>query len=216
MRLLLLVLLLLPAPSLAGAWLREKGTHFASATLRFLEDRGDGRQGMEFAYYHTYGLTRYLTLGLDTGASASGLDKAMAFVQFPVFPNKGRFRFSAILGIGTVSRAFALRPSLAIGTSYQIGQRHGWFEVVPALEYDFSRLRVDAKFDVTLGLNTSSRTKVYGQFFSSTSATGKIHTRVAGSFVYRLNDRLLLDVGLSRGMVTQHDTRIKLGLWTEF
>ena len=217
MRLLICCLLLISAsPVTAGAWLREKGTHFSSITLRWLEDRGDGSDGYEFAFYHIWGLRDDLTLGIDIGASASGLDKAMAFAQVPIVLKTGWVRLSAIVGIGTVSRSFAVRPSLAIGTSYEIAGMHGWFEVVPALEYDSDRQRVDAKLDVTLGLNTSENSKVYGQFFSSTSAEGKIHTRFEGSYVRRIKGRTLLDVGFSKGLVTQHDIRLKLGVWTEF
>lgn len=213
---LLAVFLLITDHAHAGAWPREPAHHFAAVALRFSDRAVPGAPRQRLAIYYEYGLSERLTIGLDIGSSAAGLDKALFFAQIPIGRGNGPLRFSANIGIGTIAGRPALRPALSVGRGFSIGQRSGWAEMTTTAEIDLKSGTMGGKLDLTIGLSLTDKSKVYGQIFASDSQTGPPDIRVEGSFATRLRDGLMIDIGLSRGIAPINDTRLKIGLWRDF
>ncbi len=157
-RLLAILLLMVPAPVEAGAWLRDKGKGFwALSATGFKTDAGEYKY--KSSAYFEYGALTWLTVGLDAEEHQDLYGHALIFARFPVkdFGNAGRL--AAEFGVGAYhkrDKAWALyKTTLSYGKGFQSGWGNGWAAVDTALEYR-SHEKLARKLDFTVGV-TSER-----------------------------------------------------------
>lgn len=140
----------------SGAWPREAGTGFASASTRLgssIEFFGVADPSGYSALYLEYGLPSRLTLGIDAGRSVSGDGKTVVFARWPVRKPGAKWLVSAELGVGRISGLSVLRPGLSLGHGFYNDKRSGWFAVDLLAEHRLSTAKTDTKIDITYGLN---------------------------------------------------------------
>jgi len=110
--LLLTLLLINPGALWAGAWPRAEGETFLSFSV---EHNPTMPEDSPASLFIEHGLTRNITLGLDAGGRQTDLNKAIAFLRWPL-KTKAKNAVTAIeLGAGFADDNIALRPALSWG-----------------------------------------------------------------------------------------------------
>jgi hypothetical protein len=199
-------------PAQAGAWPRGKGKHFASAALRFHSGTGaDWTKSL--TYYHEYGLSDQINIGVDFGGAISGFDKLIFFASVPL-PAMFGVNISSELGVGVVAGEAVVRPGFSLGRG--LSKPSGWVTLEGAAEYFSQSDAVDWKLDSTFGLTLSDRAKTYVQLQTGHQHGDLPFARIAGSFAWQLKPRLTLDLGASTSLMNSERYRLKFGVWREF
>jgi hypothetical protein len=202
----------------AGAWPREAGSLFATATMRlgWPQDITTWTSTEPAQVYRTiyleYGLTDRVTLGLDLGRAVSGADKTIAFVQYPLRDRDTGAKVTAQLGFGTVAGAQVVRPGLSVGW----GLPRGWLSFDAVAELARGRAAADYKLDATWGRNLPGERKLIVQLQTGDTATDPPFARLAPSIVTPLYTGVKLESGLSWGLSGDTSMGVTLGLWAEF
>lgn len=192
------VLACLGAPATqAGAWPREKGKVFLSASTRVAGASLAGPYSIYSTTYLEYGLT----VGLDVGHAISGQGKAVVFLRYPLALGKGPNRFAVELGLGTIAGEPAIRPGFSYGRGVSLGQSSGWFNVDTFAEYRGTSRRIDLKSDVTFGLDPPGPLKTLVQLQTGISQGDPSFARLAPSLLYELGSRSHIELGLTAGLI---------------
>lgn len=231
-----LILVLVSAePAHAGAWLRAKGTGFASSSVQITES-----DGSSVSLYFEYGLRDDITLGVDihydsdlmrylSGATLAELDIetrddvptgiGVIFLRFPLSQADAKDKWAFHVGLG--ARYFeaevlkAAEIGLSWGRSIQIGERFGWVNVDTSLNEAEEPGRTRIKVDSTIGLGLTDQTKVMLQMFN-TFVEDEDFTKIAPSFLYSPKDKnVTYQIG-SEIPVDGSPASLKLGIWYEF
>lgn len=218
MRAILLTLLLfLPAQSgLCGAWPREKGSGFASASLRFSHSP-QGENDRYSTFYLEYGLTRRLILGADFGHAVSGGGKAILYLRRPAKIKLGQLVYALEAGIGRVDGRDVFRPGVAFGKglTFANGQT-GWAVAQGYAEFRIEDLAVDAKLDLTFGLNLKRDRKAMIQIQMGQQAGDAPFARIASSYVIPVHANRHIEIGLSYDLMGSRTIGAQIGLWQSF
>lgn len=234
-RLSVFLLVLMASPLWAGAWPRGKGEGFASLSHWQAAPTGANGPGSYTALFAEYGLTNWLTFGLDTGRSVSGETKAVLFMRASL-DNSGGGPVAFELGLGEIAGQPVLRPGLSFGRSLEGTLGAGWLSVDTVLELDLETQAVDIKADVTLGFAPHSTNGAPSDWTLMLQVqTGLVdleHSlmtlqqtgirpepsflRIVPSLTYRLGDRADLELGYYRSLTSNDERGIKLGIWTRF
>lgn len=212
----LLAAYLAASPALAGAWPRTKGEVFLAAATRVVAARAEGPYSIYSNAYLEYGLGDRLTLGFDIGHGISGATKTIAFVQHPLPIRSDRHRFAAQIGVGQISGEVTLRPGFSYGFGFGHASGTGWFAIDSVAEIRLASGRTDYKSDITLGMSHGSRMKTILQVQTGLSHGDPSFIRLAPSLVIRTGARTHLELGMTRGLVGDHRTGLKLGFWRAF
>lgn len=214
----LLVLCCCAGLAQAGAWPREKGTAFASVSVRLgwpqnLEHWASNYPTSEYrTAYLEYGLTDRLTLGLDLGNSVSGDNKAIAFLQFPLLNKDRGPKLAFQLGFGEISSKQVIRPGLAAGW----GLKNGWFSIESFMEMRTQSGTADYKVDVTWGRNLAKDRKLILQLQTGIQDGDPAFARIAPSLVFPLFKRYKVETGATWGLHSDTSMGLKIGLWADF
>lgn len=213
-----LLLFLSTEAVLAGAWPREKGSGFASVTVRLgwpqeLEQWASTDPTSEYrTAYFEYGLTDQLTIGFDFGNSVSGDTKAIAFLQYPLRDQDTGPKLAVQLGFGAISDERVLRPGLAVGW----GLQKGWFSIEGFMEMRPETGTSDFKTDVTWGRNLTKGRKLILQLQTGAQYGDPAFARIAPSVVFPITKQYLVEAGAKWGLHSDTSMGLKLGLWAEF
>ncbi|WP_137702965.1 hypothetical protein [Marimonas lutisalis] len=211
------VLACLRAPAAqAGAWPREKGKVFLSASTRVAGTSLAGPYSIYSTTYLEYGLTDRLTVGLDVGHAISGQGKAVVFLRYPLALGKDPNRFAVELGLGTIAGEPAIRPGFSYGRGVSLGQSSGWFNVDTFAEYRGTNRRIDLKSDITFGLDPPGPLKALVQLQTGISQGDPSFARLAPSLLYEFGSRSHIELGLTAGLIGDTQMGVKLGFWREF
>ncbi|EEX08525.1 conserved hypothetical protein [Ruegeria lacuscaerulensis ITI-1157] len=157
--LLLLAILLGPAPVNAGAWLRQKDSSFSALSVTGYRETNGSAQ-FKYALYSEWGLREKLTIGLDAEEHQLGYGHALLFARLPVADLGVAGRLAAEFGIGAHHQqlqAWALyKATLSWGKGFQTGYGGGWLAVDAALEYR-THNALFRKLDLTAGFSSQRR-----------------------------------------------------------
>ncbi|KAA2313710.1 hypothetical protein DL237_11235 [Pseudooceanicola sediminis] len=196
----------------AGAWPRGKGKHFAAAALRFHSATG-ADWSKSLTYYHEYGLSDQINIGVDVGGAISGFDKLILFATVPL-PQILGVNIASELGVGLVAGEAVVRPGVSLGRG--LSRPEGWITLEGAAEYFSQSDAVDWKVDTTFGLTLGARSKTYVQLQTGHQHGDAPFARLAASFAWQIKPRLTLDVGASTSVMNSERYRLKFGVWREF
>lgn len=206
------ILCLMAEVALAGAWPRGQGNHFIASALRFSRSES-GDTDTSLSYFHEYGLTDKLTVGLDLNGTPEGANKALAFATYPM-PDRFGLKTAVGLALGTLNSQPAVRQVLALGRG--LADPSGWLAVDGILDVYTQTGAYDWKAEATLGLNRSEGLKIYGQIETGKSYGQLPYARLGGSAAIRLTEGLDLDIGASTSLHNSDPVRLKLGVWRSF
>lgn len=202
----------------AGAWPRDKGAGFVSATARFVWPRDLSTSKPESTYltlYTEYGLTERMTVGLDLGHSVSGENKMVGFVRLPL-PAPQDWAMAAELGFGNIAGETVVRPTLSVGRG--ISGRHGagWLSLDATVEYGLGTGQSDVKLDATWGSALPRDRKLILQVQSGTPHGEPSFLRLAPSVVTPLPTGLYGELGVTVGLAGNTGLGVLIGLWRDF
>ncbi len=202
----------------AGAWPREQGGVFASATVRLswpqdmVKARSFEPTGGYRTLYLEYGLTNRLTVGLDLGRSVSGRRKTVVFGRIPIRNRDTGIKAAFQLGLGTIDDRQIIRPGISLGW----GLENGWIAADAVAEMRVESGEADLKLDVTWGRNLGKGRKLILQMQMGDPVDDPSFARFAPSIVFPLNDMISLETGAAWGIVGDNTFGLKVGLWTQF
>ncbi len=213
----LIIVLLLGSQVHAGPWPREKGKVFLSVSAQSEKSPQTGLMNNFSAAYGEYGLTEKLTLGIDLGTDGLTSSKAVAFARFPVLEREGPWLFAVEMGLGVVDTRMAVRPGFTLGRGLSLGQMGGWFTVDTRAVLKGGPRGSFLETDVTLGLNSSERTKTILQLQTGLPSKGSAYAKFAPSLVIvQKKPGHYLEIGASAGLMNAADYGVKVGVWREF
>ncbi|WP_227271136.1 hypothetical protein [Roseobacter weihaiensis] len=203
----------------AGAWLRGKGSGFASSSVSTNQSRD-----ISTSVYLEYGLSETITLGADI---SYGVDRVsfpegsgILFLRFPLGPTDRTHKWAAHVGVGARYLTGEFLPAAELGLSWgrgiQIGQKYGWVNVDTSFNEPQSPAEQRIKLDGTVGLSLTRRTKVMFQMFN-TLENGETFSKLAPSLLFSPGKgtttlQLSAEVPVAGG----GETAIKVGIWREF
>lgn len=212
----LILLLLMPVPCLAGAWLREAGETYLSYSLT-LEDPGDSGRAVGYsAIYLEHGLRADLTIGLDAGTDELGETKLIAFGVFPLTPPGSATRISAEMGLGMLNEQVVLRPGLSVGRPVTLFGRPGWIGLDARIGLRVDSGQASASTDWTLGLQATPRSKIIVQLQQGGHLDDSDFVRIAPSVVFERGPGRHLEIGVTAGLKSASDAGLKLAIWRAF
>lgn len=219
-----LFLLIQACTAQAGAWPREQGSVFVSASYRAVADvaaLGSLRALMQDGYnalYAEYGLTPRLTLGLDAGYAMDGRFSGVGFARWSLDNGSGRNRLALSLGAGLAGPPGETLVQLGAhwGTSLSFGWSDGWMGLdltaIQRLETD----GIAAKADFTFGLAPSDGWKAILQLQAGSYPGADAYLRLAPSIVRRTGAASHIEIGLEAELLGSGMVGAKIGSWIEF
>lgn len=212
---LVILLLLMTTPVLAGPWPRAPGAQFMSMSVE--GNHGIDRAPAYGSLYYEYGLWPRLTLGVDAGMDSWGQSGTLIFARMPIVNTASGHWVTGELGVGAFGNLAgsepALRPGLSWGRHLDIWQG-GWV----SLEAKYTRLLVSdqewAKLEATMGLNHGTRVKYLLQVTAESFSGLDPMATVTPALAFRVGKSFHL-VG---GIIARSDgsAALKLGLWADY
>lgn len=212
------ICLVVAGQAAAGAWLRERGTGFTSATATLY--RFNGFVDYKTAVYGEWGVADRWTLGFDVNEQPGLAGHALLFLRYPLADLGPRGRFAVEAGVGGHHWLGAWSPMTKLTLSYGKGLDsrwgHGWFAADAGWERRFGTATEIFKLDFTAGLATPRRIDPMLQLETA---------YVSGLPVFwTLTPALLIDagkggtwvVGLERKSDLPGTIGLKLGFWRSF
>lgn len=230
----LVVILASACAAQAGAWLRTKDTGFASLSL---QTKNEGNT--ETSIYLEYGLTDWVTLGADitydTDLNQYFYDQSaliiredgtipegsgVLFLRFPIGSQDKINKFAFHLGYGAryVNGSFveAKEVGLSWGRGIKIGEKYGWVNVDASFNTAEEPARDRTKFDATVGLGFTERTRAMLQLFN-TFENSQTFSKVAPSLLIKLGQsNSTLQIGSEIPVSGGGSATLKVGVWYEF
>lgn len=203
----------------AGAWLRDKGTGFASTsgTLRQYQ----GLMTQETGVFIEYGLAKRLTVGLDYNQGSTAAGHALFFARVPLGKPRERYRFSAELGLGMHFvgnfQGQMYKVTLSYGRSLSTRFGSGWLALDLASEHRQGLPGPTIKLDSTLGLTGERRVQPMLQIETSRPAVGGTNWAVIPSIRIRGKKKLTWVIGAEQKSAGGNKSiGLKLSLWRAF
>lgn len=228
-----LALLSAAAAAHAGAWPRARGEVF----LSFGQQASTGATTLLGAVtdirswssvYAEYGLTGWLTVGLDAGLGQGQdqrVEAALAFARLPVW-SSGAHRVAVDVGLGTlattgVARQTRVRAGLAWGRGLAGGTRRwmragGWLGMDASAELREPADEVALKADFTAGLKPNDRWMLIGQVQTGYYPDVGGIVRLAPSLVRRISERSHLQLGATAEVVGEPALGVSGAVWFSF
>lgn len=217
-----LILGLIPAPVLAGAWPREQGKTFLSfgTTLSApYDDLGQDQQLFHQLYFER-GLARDLTFGLDAGTDMDAAYSVTAFLRRPIKLGFNQDVFALQAGLGVASSGGGTDYLLEFGPSWGRGidtpLGTGWMSADASAQYNTGLDELGLSADFTVGINPTERSKLILQVQTGQAAGSDPFVRLAPSYVRQFAQGRYLELGAQVGVVGDTRAGVKLGSWLEF
>ena len=222
MRAILVCVLLLIAAATsatAGAWLRAKGTGFASttSTVRQFSDQ----IWQETSVYIEYGLGKRLTMGVDYNQGSTTSGHALLFARIPLGKPNHKYRFSAELGLGMHYLGYFQgkmhKLTLSYGRSVTTRFGPGWLAIDLASEQRQGLPGPTIKLDTTFGLTGERRLQPMIQIETSQPAIGPINWAIIPSIRIRGKKKRTWVIGAERKSTGGFSSiGVRLAFWHEF
>jgi len=206
------------APGFAGAWLRDQGSGFASASVTFRRDNGDW--STELGYYGDYGVSQSLTLGVDLNDNDRLAGHALAFARIPLDFLPPEHHLATELAVGGAHYRNEWKPmyklTLSYGHGFDSAWGPGWLAIDGAYEKRGTSLEPIVKLDATVGLNGDKRLRPLLQIETAKISGQRLFYSITPSLQIPLPHGSQLQVGVQHRMTTQRSLGLKVGVWHRF
>lgn len=226
----LLVLLVLPVPAQAGAWLREKGAVFL-AWSNSISTLSSDAYSMDMSLYAEYGLTPRLTVGFDGFLGGDGVaSEAYLFMRFPISKKQRSSQTALSFGVGYKSipnpwGTVTKQTRAKLGFSWGRGLKKGWlaFDTSASVLLQTSLVvpgqdGTNYSADFTWGQKPSERLMLIWQLQSGKTTNGPFFAKFTPSVVWAFGEKRNnnIEVGLIKGLTGSDVQSVKLGFWKSF
>lgn len=203
----------------AGAWLRQPGRGFASATGTLRQGDPDARQ--EVSLYTEYGLTPRLTLGADINERPGISGHAMVFARLPLSRPGARNKFAIETALGGHHWRGDWDPMYRLTLSYGHGfvtRRgiSGWLALDAAYERRLGFSDPIWKLDATLGRSAPGRIRPILQIETSFIRGQDPIWAIAPGLMIDTRRSAAWVVGLERKSAGRDTVGLKIALWHWF
>lgn len=194
------------APAGAGAWPRGEGNVFLAFSVR-------SNDGIPFSgAYLEAGISDRLTFQLDM---SEGTERnAMTSVTAHLAGADATVQYAAGFGLGVRADEPSFRGTLNLGRGWSAGDHSGW--ATADLSREWASIGAYSKVDITVGLNGKDGWSRFGQLFLYWEPDGRAFHSVELHQAIPLGERLVLDLGLSRGLGADGSTGGMIGFWASF
>jgi len=226
MRNILVVVLLLVVtapPVCAGAWLREKGDMFLSATATFRQiDNGPAENTLEYetGFYAEYGAAPRLTVGFDMNDRIGTAGHALAFARLPLGIDTDQTRFALELALGGHQWLGVWRPmakaGLFIGHSFDSRWGAGWIDIGAAIEHRTGASGPLFKLDALIGLSQGGRIRPMLKVESAYLPGHAMYWSVTPAVLIDGKENKTWLIGLERKSSGNGSLGLTIGLWQRF
>jgi len=205
-------------PAWSGAWLRDKGTVFTSASVSIFKDPDHGSR-LKSSLYAEWGARPNLTLGFDAEEHQDIYGHALVFARVPLANLGHRGLFAADLAVGLhhrQDRAWILyKGTLSYGKDFQSTWGAGWIAIDAALEYR-SHDALLRKLDLTAGMSADRLLNPLLQIETAYAKDHRFYWTVRPSLMIRAKGRKTRwIIGIERNE-TNSGIGGRFGLWSEF
>ncbi|MEM7520608.1 MAG: hypothetical protein AAF307_06175 [Pseudomonadota bacterium] len=204
----------------AGAWLKERGSGFASFTLG-----GNMHHEVTGALYLEYGLGDHTTIGIDVNGFTDGNTARNAlghvFLRRELFKTGNAHRFSYEVGVGAMwldERTLpTVKTTLSWGYGFSSGPRNGWASLDASYTYEPTLGMSIAKVDGTFGMAITEVTTGMIQFTASSQNDNDSYRAVEPSLLFTPKGKTFsLRIGAEVPVEHTDKSALKLGLWRRF
>lgn len=204
--------------ALAGAWLREQGTGFAS--LSFGATQKDETTA---ALYLEYGLNEKMTIGVDISAFNSSEDVrngfGILFLRRSLGPTDRPNKFAYEVGLGALyednETLPAVKTAVSWGRGFQLGQRNGWVNVDAGYIYEPQLMNNTTKLDATVGLDIGGITTGIVELNLSRTDSDSFSAVEPSLLIKPRKVPFQIKLGAQIPLQEGNDT-LKLGIWKSF
>lgn len=203
-------------PALAGAWLREQGSGFASASVT--QRHGDGNWATNLGFYGDFGLSPSLTVGIDLNDSDNLSGHALIFarLQLNFLPEQHQLATELALGGSHYQNSWSpmQKLTLSYGRGFDSVWGAGWFAIDGA--YESRQSNPILKLDATIGLTDPDRIRPLLQIETAKISGQRLFYTITPSLQIPLprNNKLL--IGAEHRVTTQRSLGLKIGVWHNF
>ena len=220
----------------AGAWARAPGEVFLSFSSN-LHGSAEALAGGVAALdrydsaYLEVGLGRRLTFGIDYGQS-DFTREAMAFLRYTLTRPEAGWQVAVDLGAGRrevdqLGERDLLRAGLSLGHGFArdapgwlgwtgLDQTEGWVAFDATAVQDMTRDTLRWKAEATLGLTIANGHALMLQVLAEEWPGNDVSYGLNPSFVYRLDARSNVELGLRTSFASEVEYGLELGLWHRF
>ncbi len=206
------------SPALSGAWLREKGSGFASATIT--QRTGHGVWSSELGYYADYGLTSLVTLGIDLNDNDNLSGHALVFVRIPLGQTSRRHHMAVELALGASHYLNSWVPmqkvTLSYGRAFDSNWGPGWLAIDGAYEIRGLNTEPILKLDATIGLSDPEHLRPILQIETAKISGHPLFYTITPGLQIPLNPDTRLLIGAQHRVTTKRSLGLKLGVWHSF
>ena len=205
-------------PALSGAWQREADHGFASATATLRNS--NGIWATELGYYGDYGLTDWLTLGVDLNDSNDISGHAMLFARLPLNTHKQRHRLAIEMALGGAhyqgrwQQMYKL--TLSYGYSFESKWGSGWLAIDGAYEMRGTGSEPILKLDATVGLVNPDHIRPILQVETAKINGHPLFYTVTPGLQIPLGEETLLLIGAEHRVNVERSLGLKIGVWHRF
>jgi len=205
-------------PAAAGAWLREKGHGFTSASVTLY--RFQGAYDYKTTAYAEWGMAERLTLGIDINEQPGLAGHALIFARYPLWDLGTKGRFAAELGLGAHHWLGDWAPmgklTLSYGKGLETRWGNGWLAVDTGWERRSGTKTNIFKLDMTAGLSTARRIDPMLQVETAYVPGHPLFWTITPSLLIEGSKRRTWVLGLERKSDLPGSLNIKFSLWREF
>lgn len=203
-------------PAAGGAWMREPGRGFASASATLRSSDAGG--AYELGYYGDIGVMPWLTLGADLNDNNDGAGHVLLFARLPLLKRGDtRVAAEAAAGGGGYRGDWRLmhRLTLSFGHEFAGSGFSGWASADAAYE---QRTGSEGfwKLDAAIGLNRPGRTAPLLQIETAKVPGQPLYYTITPSLRFPLRGGRELVAGLEQRRAERRSLGLKFALWHKF
>jgi hypothetical protein len=205
-------------PALAGAWMREQGSGFASAHAIFRNS--SGVWSSEVSYYGEFGLSPLLTLGIDLNDNDNLAGHALVFARIPLEFLPSEHHLATELALGGAHYQNLWKPmhrlTLSYGHAFDSVWGPGWLAIDGAYEDREVNSEPFLKLDATVGLTDHQRLRPMLQIEMAKIPGQRLFYAITPSLQIPLPRGTHLLIGAEHRVTTQRSLGLKVGVWHRF
>jgi len=205
-------------PALAGAWMRDPGSGFSSVSATF--QRSTGGRSTDLSYYGEFGVSPFLTLGIDLNDNDNLAGHALVFARIPLEFLPAEHHLATELALGGAHYQHVWKPmhklTLSYGRSFDSAWGPGWVAVDSAYERRENNTEPILKLDATIGLTDNKRLRPMLQIETAKISGHSLFYSITPSLQIPMPNGSKVLIGAQHRMSTQRSLGLKVGLWHRF
>jgi len=211
--LLIFTLAWLALPALAGAWSRDPGKGFVSASHSYSLTYSSPYPSI----YAEFGLRPSLTLGFEAGGTGD-TRTASLFLRRHFGRADARSVWAGEVALGAAEGLDApfIHVGVLWGRGFSSGMGPGWFDSRLVVRRQLNAAPWSAKLDAMVGVKSPRDINFMLELSAEATHSGADTIHLGSSIALPLGAGKRLQIGLSKGAFNTQEEKIKVSFWAEF